>query len=617
MDILRRGSVSGSSRLMLRSLTPTRLVVCLVVLLAACSGSHDRHDPADVATPPPTAVNTTAPHWVYQATPHSKVAVVFVHGIFGDTVGTWTHANGMTFFKLLKDAPDVGKQVDVYAFGFESNMFKDGPLNIRDAAGKLEDYLKYAGVWDYPTVVFVAHSMGGLVVMRELVERKEHLKQVPLLVFYATPQEGSAITGIARHVVNNPAISQMLLMDGNEFLQGLNSDWHLLPNDDRPAVICARETAPTYGEMIVPFASSSRFCDDTPKAIGNADHLSIVKPDGPMHPSVIVLVNALKDYVFGWAGHPLLSTPDFVAEGDHWVYTLTDPNGKNVATLVNNGPHILNYAAVPLPDLQIWRPDEAGIPAKHTGALVLSIRPATIRQEYRFTLEMPLLGDRQIVVRVPDVPAVQAKQDAVLNDIATQMTRYLSSPHAALTKEQQSAKLADIAGEAYARASPDLPPAAKWVMTADALASLGLNDLADSALLKATQASPTIVHSVSARLVASAISAQSGKPNAFQEHGLPMAHVLDTSPAMRVAVEQAVGRIKDSDLHAWSNLSDEMQSIPSLQSYGLSLKGDVLKAQGNVGAARKAYIDAGKIRSSPLIDKKIEAVKLQEVRQAH
>ena len=40
------------------------------------------------------ASNQTEPTWVKQHTPHAEIAWVFVHGIFGDTLGTWTNSGG-------------------------------------------------------------------------------------------------------------------------------------------------------------------------------------------------------------------------------------------------------------------------------------------------------------------------------------------------------------------------------------------------------------------------------------------------------------------------------------------------------------------------------------------
>ena len=71
------------------------------------------------------------------------------------------------------------------------------------------------------------------------------------------------------------------------------------------------------------------------------------------------------------------------------------------------------------------------------------------------------------------------------------------------------------------------------------------------------------------------------------------------------------------DLHAWSDLSSRMQAVPSLKAYGLSMKGDMLWAQGDVTAARDAYQKASNIQPTPWTDKKLEAVKMDEVRQVH
>jgi predicted negative regulator of RcsB-dependent stress response len=71
------------------------------------------------------------------------------------------------------------------------------------------------------------------------------------------------------------------------------------------------------------------------------------------------------------------------------------------------------------------------------------------------------------------------------------------------------------------------------------------------------------------------------------------------------------------DAHAWSDLSSKMQAVPSLKAYGLSMKGDVLWAQGDVAAATDAYQKASSIQPTPWTDKKLEAVKMHEVKQSH
>lgn len=596
------------------------LTACLALLLAGCGSDN-------------TAANTTDPHWVKQASPPSKVAVVFVHGLFGDTDDSWTNANGQTFFQLLKSAPGIGDQVDVFAFGFTSNKLKGGSLDIREAANMLEQSLQFNGVWNYPRVVFVAHSMGGLIAMREMIDNPAHRDKVPLMMFYATPQEGSQITTIAQHVVNNPAVKQMLMADQNDFLKMLSDDWGRIPDEDKPVINCAYETAPYAGVMIVPWSSATKFCKDVPTAIGSTDHLTIIKPDRLAHPSMVVLVNALNKYVFGTSDQPMLTTPDFQQEGDHWTYELTDPNGRNHARLVNNGGHKLNYTIVRIsdPTLMVLPEDTPkAIPARHSDDLKLVLTRGQLQKEYRFTLSVPPLDDRLIVVRIKDIEAVQAKQDDLVRGVTAQVADFLSSPEnvAALTRlprDEQFAKVADVAGQSVAKAAPDLPAAAKWVVTADALASLGMLSPANTALQNAAQASPRIAAAPSARKVASIIAAKSGKPDVFEATGSAMANDDGKWPVYadvkHVTVEitkvDKPTDIDPGDFHARANLSAKLQTVPSLQADGYSMKGDVLWAQGDAAAAKEAYQDATRIQSTPITTKKLEAVKVSELNSGH
>src|SRR5205823_2164880 len=56
---------------------------------------------------------------------------------------------------------------------------------------------------------------------------------------------------------------------------------------------CAYENVPLPGfGFIVPETSASSLCDDVSVPIAE-DHISLIKPDGPDHPSIKVLTNAL------------------------------------------------------------------------------------------------------------------------------------------------------------------------------------------------------------------------------------------------------------------------------------------------------------------------------------
>ena len=109
-----------------------------------------------------------------------------VHGIFGDAIDTWKHSNGSTLFKLVDTVPGIAGQAEMLAYGFESHLFKAGSFDINQAANRLHLRLDFHGVLNYAKIVFVGHSMGGLVILRELLSHRDLLPRVPLS--FSTPR---------------------------------------------------------------------------------------------------------------------------------------------------------------------------------------------------------------------------------------------------------------------------------------------------------------------------------------------------------------------------------------------------------------------------------------------
>ena len=259
----------------LRLVFPGVAIMCCMLFNLACN---------------PTAIksgaNTSDPQWISRQEPNAPVAVVFVHGIFGDTIGTWSGSK-TSFFDILKQN---NPNVDIFAFGFTSSMFKRGSLAVDEAANLLYARLENEGVLAYPSIFFVNHSMGGLIVMRMLIQRPDVREKTPEIVLFGTPTEGAQITKLASRVINNPALVDMLPADKNTFLRSLDTDFKALSN--KPRVWCGYEKIPIAGVMIVPSTSASRLCDSS-LAIA-ANHIDIVKPDRVKHDSFMIVQQALK-----------------------------------------------------------------------------------------------------------------------------------------------------------------------------------------------------------------------------------------------------------------------------------------------------------------------------------
>ncbi|XOV94875.1 MAG: lipase family alpha/beta hydrolase [Bacteroidota bacterium] len=144
---------------------------------------------------------------------------------------------------------------------------------------------------DFDGVILVAHSMGGLVSKKYIVDTlfKTHETKVVKLLTYATPHKGSAwaIFGIKKQV------RQMKLFN-SKFLNQLNQDWSSLRAYEK--------VNPSYlvGDRDwVVHTQSAAGTDPDPEIINVAghDHFSIIEPDLPEHVGFRHLFNVLEDHM--------------------------------------------------------------------------------------------------------------------------------------------------------------------------------------------------------------------------------------------------------------------------------------------------------------------------------
>jgi hypothetical protein len=227
----------------------------------------------------------------------SDTLLLFIHGIFGDTLKTWSTESGPSLPEIILKRDEFSKNIDAYAFGYASSIVGSGSFSVTEAAKSLKATWDYENFSKYKRVILVAHSMGGLIALEALTTYSDMREKVVTLVTYSTPYNGAEISTIATKLIANKALSDMFPADKvNGFIDSLTTRWkQYKQTTENPILIkCAYETIPIpLTGLIVQKTSGQALCDGPADPIAE-DHIGISKPSGPNHDSVKVLVNALR-----------------------------------------------------------------------------------------------------------------------------------------------------------------------------------------------------------------------------------------------------------------------------------------------------------------------------------
>jgi pimeloyl-ACP methyl ester carboxylesterase len=213
--------------------------------------------------------------------------IVFVHGLHGNRE-TWRAANGAYWPDMVRADPRFAfSDVDVVEYPTPASNGKMSSLQLADV---LWNRLKQDHVWDHREVVFLAHSLGGILVEEMLLRHPAEAARVRFIVSYGTPHEGSSIARLASIYDKDPLLNDLSDTSDNTFLTQLEENWRGHDSVNGIHRFCAYEaedTAPDNGfgrylrthARVVSYFSATYGCDVTtpPQAI-EADHLNMVKP---------------------------------------------------------------------------------------------------------------------------------------------------------------------------------------------------------------------------------------------------------------------------------------------------------------------------------------------------
>jgi pimeloyl-ACP methyl ester carboxylesterase len=217
---------------------------------------------------------------------NSQVALVLLHGFSGNTIATW----GRLVEFLLAESSI--KSWDIYSLGYPSSLRIDVP-NVWAAdpgvallARELRTTLSLNRFTRYQRIAVAAHSMGGLVAQRALVDDAQLPHRISHLFLFGTPSGGLPK---ARFVSMLKRQLRDMVAD-SAFIKGLRTAWS-----------AAFANAPPFQLMViagdrdefVPSSSSLEPFSDEFRAVIPGNHTEIVKPRDKDHSGVRLVVDAL------------------------------------------------------------------------------------------------------------------------------------------------------------------------------------------------------------------------------------------------------------------------------------------------------------------------------------
>lgn len=232
-----------------------RLIVTIALLFSICSQA--------------------SAHYTFKKTGNTT-AIVFVHGVMGDSTSTWTNTQTNKYWpKMLQEDPAF-RDSDIYVYDYPSSLITSS-YSIDELTDDMRLSFDTDDVFEHKNVVFLVHSMGGLITRAFLEKYRERVKNVRFIYFFATPTTGSSVSSLANLISNNSQFSDMTSMQSGSYVANIQSTWLAAPDLTSLPSFCAFETQPTKGLLIVPQQSATNLCNRRLDPI-NANHINIVKP---------------------------------------------------------------------------------------------------------------------------------------------------------------------------------------------------------------------------------------------------------------------------------------------------------------------------------------------------
>ncbi|HHR5880451.1 TPA: ABC-three component system protein [Providencia alcalifaciens] len=222
-----------------------------------------------------------------------KICVVFVHGFTGG-IGTWKNSKGESFSDLLSADREINQSYDFYEFDYYTKIdsfFDSAPVvrllglfglgskkvkknqPIRRISELLSTYVR-TNLNNYDSVIFIAHSMGGLIVKDYILNHEKGDAPEPVgYLSLAVPHKGS----IAGYLMGPFNLNAKELQPLNAYCDALNNAWI----DTKESLPKAQYYIALHDECVDEVSALPFTVKKSDKFVVEHDHISICKPSAP------------------------------------------------------------------------------------------------------------------------------------------------------------------------------------------------------------------------------------------------------------------------------------------------------------------------------------------------
>ena len=224
--------------------------------------------------------------WIRKA--ERGTSVIFVHGILSSGENCWLNNNSEYWPELLKHETEL-QAVGIYVFTYQTDIFS-GSYRLSDVVDSLKEFMRLDGLFESEQIIFVAHSLGGIVARKFLVERATELIRMKIdvgLFLLASPSLGAAyanwLSPLARFLGHAQA-DALRFGQNNVWLNDLDKEFQNIKEAGELKIKGKELIEDKFivlkkilrKQLVEPFSGARYFGE--PFKVPGSDHFSIAKP---------------------------------------------------------------------------------------------------------------------------------------------------------------------------------------------------------------------------------------------------------------------------------------------------------------------------------------------------